>query len=146
MVEIPSRPHAGANTVVVTLPAEIDMANADQVRADLDAAFGPGVGMVIADMTGTRFCDTSGIHALVMTHKKAQSGNTRFGVVAGPGEVRRVLGILRLDAVLAIYPQLDMALAANGNKPADGQQGPQAEGQPKTRSGGRGAGDEGAVA
>ena len=31
-------------------------------------------------------------------------------MVAGPGEVRRVLGILGLDTVLAIYPRLDIAL------------------------------------
>ena len=81
-----------------------------------------------------------------MAHKKAQAGKTRFGVVAGPGEVRRVLGILRLDTVLALYPQLDMALAATDCDPPGGQQGPQAEGQPKTRPGDRGASDGGAVA
>ena len=53
-------------TIVVPLPGEIDMANADRVGEELLAAFGPGVGTVIADMSGTRFCDTSGVHALVM--------------------------------------------------------------------------------
>jgi STAS domain-containing protein len=56
---------------VATLPGEIDMANAYRVGADLDAAFGPGVGVVIADMSGTRFCDTSGIHARGMAPGKA---------------------------------------------------------------------------
>ena len=77
------------------------------------AAFGPGVGVVIADMSGTRFCDTSGIHALVMAYKRAQVSHTGFRVVAGPGEVRRVL-----DTVLAIYPRLDVALLASDRKPA----------------------------
>jgi anti-anti-sigma factor len=108
-------PHAGAETIVVTLPDEIDMANACRVGEDLDAAFGPGVGIVIADMSGTRFCDTSRIHALVMAYKRAKASNTGFRVVAGPGEVRRVLDILRLDTVLAIYPRLDMALLDGGD-------------------------------
>lgn len=77
-------------------------------------AFGPGVGVVIADMSGTPFCDTSGIHALVMAYKRAQSSHTGFRAVAGPGEVRRVLGILGLDTVLAIYLRLDIALLALG--------------------------------
>ena len=97
-------------TIVVTLPGEIDMANADRVGEELNAAFGRGVGIVIADMSGTRFCDTSGIHGLVMAHQRAKASNTGFRVVAGPGEVRRVLEILHLDTVLAIYPRLDMAL------------------------------------
>ena len=100
---------------MVPLPGEIDMANADRVGEDLLAAFGPGVGIVIADMSGTRFCDTSGIHALVIAHQRAKASNSEFRVVAGPGEVRRVLEILRLDTVLAIYPRLDVALVA-GNR------------------------------
>ena len=99
-------------TIVVHLPGEIDMANANRVREELNAAFGPGVGIVIADMSGTRFCDSSGIHALVFAHQRAQASSTQFRVVAGPGEVRRVLELLRLDTVLAIYPRLDVALVA----------------------------------
>jgi anti-anti-sigma factor len=110
MVDTPPLPHAGAATVVVTLPGEIDMTNAAQVAEDLDAAFGPDVGVIVADMTGTRFCDTSGIHALVMAHQRAEASNTQFRLVVRPGEVRRVLEILHLDTVLAIYPRLDLAL------------------------------------
>jgi hypothetical protein len=51
-------PPAEAETIVVTLPAEIDMANADRVGADLEAVFAPGVGVVAADMSGTRFFAT----------------------------------------------------------------------------------------
>jgi hypothetical protein len=42
MTEAPRPPDAGA-TIVVTLPGEIDMANADRVEAQLNAAFGPGI-------------------------------------------------------------------------------------------------------
>ena len=105
-------PRAHGATIVVHLPGEIDMANATRVGEELDAAFGPGVGIVIADMSGTRFCDTSGIHALVMAHQRAKANNVEFRVVVGPGEVRRVLKILHLDTVLAIYPRLDVALLA----------------------------------
>jgi anti-anti-sigma factor len=117
MVDTPRIPHAGAATIVVTLPREIDLANAGRVDEDLTAAFGPGVGVVVADMSGTRFCDTSGIRALVMAHKRAKAGNVEFRVVAGPGEVRRVLEILGLDTVLAIYPRLDVALVAGDRPP-----------------------------
>jgi hypothetical protein len=39
-------------------------------------------------------------------------------VVAGPGEVRRVLGILGLDTVLDLYPRLDLAMIADDRAPA----------------------------
>jgi anti-sigma B factor antagonist len=118
VVDTPRPPDTQAGTVVVTFPGEIDMANAAGVRADLTAAFDAGAAVVIADMSGTRFCDTSGIHALVVAHKRAQASGTAFRVVVRPGEVRRVLEIVRLDSVLALYPRLDIALL-------DGDQGAQ---------------------
>lgn len=53
--EHPPRP------VIVTLPAEIDIANGAAVGQQLCSAFAPGVTLVIADMTPTVFCDSSGI-------------------------------------------------------------------------------------
>ena len=117
MADTPGLPGREAGTVVVTFPGEIDLANADRVGAELTAAFGPGADLVIADLSGTRFCDTSGIHALVMAYKKAQVTNTGFRVVVPPGEVRHVLDILHLDTVLALYPRLDLALPGRDHDP-----------------------------
>ena len=51
-----------------------------------------------------------------MAHKRAQASNTELRVVVRPGEVRRVLEILRLDRMLALYPRLDIALlTGDGN-------------------------------
>ncbi len=63
---VPVTPAAGP--VVVTLPAEIDMANSGQVRRELYAALATGVAVVVAGMTATTFCDTMGFRALVMAH------------------------------------------------------------------------------
>jgi anti-sigma B factor antagonist len=110
MLDAPHLPGAQAGTVIVTFPAEIDMANAARVGAELNAAFDAGAAIVVADMSGTRFCDTSGIHVLVRAHKRATASNTGFRVVVRPGEVRQVLEIVRLNTVLALYPRLDIAL------------------------------------
>lgn len=117
MVQTSRLPGAQTGTIVVTLPAEIDLANADRVGADLNAAFGPGVGVVVADLSGTRFCDSSGIRELVLAHKRARASRTLFRVVVKPGEIRRVLDILRLDTVLNLYPRLDLALVADDQGP-----------------------------
>jgi anti-anti-sigma regulatory factor len=55
-------PHPGQTWLaVVPLSAEIDITNSRQVGIDLLAAFPPGVRLVIADMTATTVCDSSGI-------------------------------------------------------------------------------------
>jgi anti-anti-sigma factor len=68
-------------------------------------------------MSGTRFCDTSGLHVLVMAHKRAKASTTRFRVVVPPGEVRHVLEIVQLDTVLDLYPRLDLALRDTDHHP-----------------------------
>jgi anti-sigma B factor antagonist len=104
------QPELDARRVVVTLPAEIDLDNADQVGRRLDAALAPGVATVIADMTATRFCDTSGIRMLVLAHKGAAARHAELRVVIPSADILRVLGILKVDTVLRIYPSLEEAL------------------------------------
>jgi anti-sigma B factor antagonist len=96
---------------VITFPAEIDMANADQFGEQLTSALASGVITVVADMTATTFCDSSGIRRLVMAHKQAAANNAELRVVIPSARVLRDLAITKVDTVLLIYPSLDAALA-----------------------------------
>ena len=98
--------------VVVALPAEIDMANADQVGQQLGSAFAPGVKTVIADMTATTFCDSSGISMLVRARKQAAANSTQLRLVVTSTAVVRTLTLVRMDHLLPIHPSLIQALAA----------------------------------
>ncbi len=98
--------------VVVALPAEIDMANAGRAGQQLGSALAPGVRTVIADMTATRFCDSSGISMLVRAHKQAAANRTELRLVVRSTAVLRTLTLAGLDHLLPIYPSLSQALAA----------------------------------
>jgi anti-sigma B factor antagonist len=111
---VDAQPELGARRVVVTLPAEIDLDNVGQIGRQLDAALAPGVATVVADMTATRFCDTSGVRMLVLAHKGAAAHNAELWVVLPSADVLRVLAILKVDRVLRIYPSLEDALAPPG--------------------------------
>ena len=97
--------------VVVALPAQIDMANADRVGQQLGSAFTPGVKTVIADMTATTFCDSSGISMLVRARKQAAANRTQLRLVVPSAAVLRTLTLVRMDHLLPIYPCLSQALA-----------------------------------
>jgi anti-anti-sigma factor len=98
--------------VIIALPAEIDMANADQVGRQLGSAFAAGVTTVIADMRVTRFCDSSGISMLVRAHKQATANGTQLRLVVLSTAVLRILTLVQMDHLLLIYPTLSQALAA----------------------------------
>ena len=100
-----------ARPIVVTMPAEIDNRNAGEVSARLSAAVSSGTAVVIADLTGTTFCTTAGIQALVRTSGRAAGRGAALRLVVSPsGHVQRVLSICGLDSVLACYSSLGAAM------------------------------------
>ncbi len=100
--------------VVVVLPPEIDVTNSEQVHDQLVAALAPGVDVVIADMTATSFCDSSGVHALVFAHEAAVARGIRLRLaVSRDGSVPRVLQLIGVGRVLSIYSSLTEAIEAD---------------------------------
>jgi anti-sigma B factor antagonist len=98
--------------VVIALPAEVDMANAGRVGQQLGSAFTSGVRTVIADMTATTFCDSSGISMLVRAHQQAAANKAQLRLVVPSTTVLRALTLVGMDDLLPIYPSLSQALAA----------------------------------
>jgi anti-sigma B factor antagonist len=96
---------------VVKLPEEIDITNADHVRGELQAALDQGAATVIADLSGTMFCDSSGLRALVGAHKRAAADGVRVLLVIGDSQVRRLFALTGMDSVIEVYPSVERALA-----------------------------------
>jgi hypothetical protein len=69
--------------VAVSLPAGIDIANAEHVGEQLRAVFAPGVPAVIVKMGLTVFCCTFGRRQLVAADKRAMSWLTNPGPEIG---------------------------------------------------------------
>jgi len=99
-----------AKPVVVTMPAEIDVTNADRIGGELSMAISGGAGIVVADMTGTRFCNSSGISILVQAHRQAAANGAELRLVVASAAVLRALKLVRMESLLPIYPSLDAAL------------------------------------
>ena len=103
---------AGSRPVIVTLPAEIDLSNAEQVYDQLSAALVSGAAVVIADFTGTRFCDCACLNRLLRVHNQAGGRNAQLRLVIPPGApVREVVKLLGLDQQLPVYASTDAAQA-----------------------------------
>jgi anti-sigma B factor antagonist len=109
------RSDLSAKAVIVSLPHEIDMTNAEQVGQQLRAAFAPGVHVVIADLTATSFCDSAGIRALTHVHAEAAGHAVQLRLAITPdGPVRRVLQLMDLVSFLHIYPSTEAAAGDAG--------------------------------
>ena len=98
-------------TAVVTLPAEIDITNADQVREDLLSVLNQGAVLLIADLSKTTFCDSAGVGALVRTFRRADASQSEMRLVITTPAVQRVLTLTGIDRLLDLYPSVTAALA-----------------------------------
>ena len=92
---------------VVVAPEEIDITNAEGLRAALRRADRTQV----VDLTRTRFCDSAGIHALVDAHKRARAGGGQVLLATSGEAVPRILEITGVDRVLPRFPTVAEALA-----------------------------------
>jgi anti-sigma B factor antagonist len=96
---------------VVAAPAEIDITNADGLRAALGQAAGNGPGTLVVDLTRTQFCDSAGMHALVDAHKRARAEGGQVLLAVSGAAVPRILEITGIDRVLPRFDSVAEALA-----------------------------------
>ena len=94
---------------VVTVPTEIDTINAGEVRQTLLAATSRDATVLIIDMSGTTFCDSAGVQAIIDTYNQAAATHTQLRLVATA--VLRILTLVGVDQLIPIYPTLEAALA-----------------------------------
>jgi len=93
---------------VIRMPAEIDAAIADETRQALLAAVTPGTAILVIDMSGTTFCDSAGLKAIIAAHARAAETGTQLRLVATA--VLRIITIVGIDQLIPIYPTLEAAL------------------------------------
>jgi anti-anti-sigma factor len=98
---------------VVTLPARIDTAASRRLCGQLGSALASAA-TVIADMTATTFCDSSGVHLLVLAQEQAAATGVELRLVAPSAAVLRALAATGAGGLLPVYPSLADALATDG--------------------------------
>ena len=96
---------------VVTVPEEIDITNAAALRAALLEAAAHGCGAMVADMSGTQFCDSAGLGVLVRAHKRAQAEGGELLLVVPATSVLRIFAITGIDRMIPNFSCLEDALA-----------------------------------
>ena len=115
MPDLSFRVEMAGDVPVVVTPADIDITNAAAFRAALLEAAGRRKTFVV-DMSRTQFCDTAGIHALVLAHKRASAQGSEVRLVITGAAVLRIFSVTGLDEVIPQFASLEEALAAtSGN-------------------------------
>jgi anti-anti-sigma factor len=88
-----------ARRTVVTLRGELDLAVEGEVLAVLDQVLAARTKVLVADLRGLSFVDSSGVRALVLAAQRCTETGCRLILVRGTPEVERVLALCCVDSL-----------------------------------------------
>jgi anti-sigma B factor antagonist len=103
---------------VVSMPDEIDMANNTGVADDLVATLDQGPAVLVVDMSQTTFCDSGGVRAVVLAHRKAAASGAELRLVIASAAVRHVFSIIGAERLVEMHTDLASALTPVPGRPA----------------------------
>jgi anti-sigma B factor antagonist len=96
---------------VVAPRGELDLYSVREVQAMLDER-PDDCELVVLDLRGLSFFDTSGIRLVVETLQQLDAAGTRFALLRGRPDVQRLFVLTGLEDRLPFFDDLDGALAA----------------------------------
>jgi anti-sigma B factor antagonist len=104
-LEITTERHEGQ--MRMALVGELDIASAPQFEEGLTEAENDAPGVLVLDLRGVEFIDSTGLRAVIAADERARSAGRRFVVVRGPAAVERVFSVTQLDQRLDLVDDPD---------------------------------------
>ncbi|WP_048630968.1 STAS domain-containing protein [Mycolicibacterium aurum] len=98
-------------TAVVAVAGVVDMITSPQLETAIDTALEQKPAGVVIDFTDVEFLASAGMGVLVAAHDKA-GPEVAISVVADGPATSRPLKLVGIADIVAMYPNLDEALAA----------------------------------
>jgi anti-sigma B factor antagonist len=97
---------------VVRIDGELDQASVPAVREAIDGAIESASRGVLVDLSGCGFIDSSGLSLIVDARRRLDAEGASFGVCSPTEDVRRLLALTGIDAVVALYETREAAVTA----------------------------------
>jgi anti-sigma B factor antagonist len=88
-VEVRDEDHAA----VVAVSGELDLASSPALEEELDRVVASQTPLVVIDLRGLEFMDSTGLSVLIMAHQRAEESGQRFALVRGSQQVQRLLSL-----------------------------------------------------
>lgn len=89
--------HEEDGAVRVALSGELDISTAPRVEEELDRVEAEPPGVIVLDLRGLAFMDSTGLRVIVSADARAREQGRRLAVVRGPEAVQRIFRVTRLE-------------------------------------------------
>ena len=99
------------NGAVVNSKVEkLDASNASELKSELVLLNKNGINNIVIDLSKTRYCDSSGLSAVLTANRLCKDTNGQFVLCGLQDNVRKLIEIAQLDKVLTITENQEQAL------------------------------------
>ena len=96
----------------VAVRGEVEIATAPELTAALDEAIRRTSGPFVVDLSTVGFLDSSGINCLMRARALLGRDDRTLELICPPGSTRRVLDLVGIDELVALYASRDELLRA----------------------------------
>lgn len=98
------------NTAIVkTLVEKLDASNASALKSELLVLNKNGVNTMILDFSATKYCDSSGLSAILAANRLCKESSGKFVLCGLNTTVQKLIEIAQLDKVFTITSNLEEA-------------------------------------
>lgn len=98
------------HTLIKVLEEKLDTHIAPTLKSELVLVSGNGEKNIILDLSNCRYCDSSGLSAILVANRLCKNANGTFVLTGLNDAVERLITISQLDTVLNISDSVDQAV------------------------------------
>ena len=88
---------------------KLDASNASDLKEQIDSLQKESRNKIILDMSRTKYCDSSGLSAILFGHRMCRDTNGKFILSGTQPMVNKLIKIAQLDSVLTISDTIEDA-------------------------------------
>ncbi len=99
-------------TLIRVQAEKLDSTVSPALKSELVVLNSDGVRNIIIDMTQSRYCDSSGLSAILVANRLCKNANGTFVICGLQEAVRKLISISQLDSILHITTDLPNAIDA----------------------------------
>ncbi|MCC7303423.1 MAG: STAS domain-containing protein [Bacteroidia bacterium] len=96
--------------VIRTQAEKLDSNVAPSLKSELVVLNADGVKNIIIDLTSTRYCDSSGLSAILVANRLCKNSHGTLVISSLQENVTKLISISQLDSILNIAPSVEEAV------------------------------------
>ena len=108
---VTAREADGQPYTLILAGGEADVTNRDELRAALNAEVTRQPGLLILDLSGLRFMDSSALHVILQANRTLDRHGAMMALVAPQDAVAKMLRLTTADRLIPVYGTIAQAAA-----------------------------------